>query len=123
MNKDSLNQYDDNVEKLPCKVEKLTGTKVSFTQLESMEKEDIINKIKEEFFWFLELNKENDYKIIVDKECINYSDFVEHTENMDVSKYGCKETYDVRFVQWKQKLGNEYSRIYYLCSDNKERYK
>lgn len=123
MNKDSLNQYDDNGEKLPCKVEKLTGTKVSFTQLESMEKEDIINKIKEEFFWFLELNKENDYKIIVDKECINYSDFVEHTENMDVSKYGCKETYDVRFVQWKQKLGNEYSRIYYLGSDNKERYK
>ena len=88
-----------------------------------LEKEDIINKIKEEFFWFLELNKENDYKIIVDKECINYSDFVEHTENMDVSKYGCKETYDVRFVQWKQKLGNEYSRIYYLGSDNKERYK
>ena len=42
---------------------------------------------------------------------------------MDVSKYGCKETYDVRFVQWKQKLGNEYSRIYYLGSDNKERYK
>lgn len=123
MNKDSLNQYDDNGEKLPCKVEKLTGTKVSFTQLESMEKEDIINKIKEEFFWFLELNKENDYKIIVDKECIDYSDFVEHTENMDVSKYGCKETYDVRFVQWKQKLGNEYSRIYYLGSDNKERYK
>ena len=50
MNKDSLNQYDDNGEKLPCKVEKLTGTKVSFTQLESMEKEDI--KSKKNFFGF-----------------------------------------------------------------------
>ena len=67
MNKDSLNQYDDNDEKIPRKVQKLTGTKVCFTQLEFMEKEDIINKIKEEFFWFLELNKENNYRIIVDK--------------------------------------------------------
>ena len=87
MNKDSLNQYDDNDEKIPRKVQKLTGTKVCFTQLEFMEKEDIINKIKEEFFWFLELNKENNYRIIVDKECIDYSDFVEYTENIDVSKY------------------------------------
>lgn len=52
MNKDSLNQYDDNDEKIPRKVQKLTGTKVCFTQLEFMEKEDIINKIKEEFFGF-----------------------------------------------------------------------
>lgn len=52
MNKDSLNQYDDNGEKLPCKVEKLTGTKVSFTQLESMEKKILSIKSKKNFFGF-----------------------------------------------------------------------
>ena len=123
MSKDSLNQYDDNDEKEPKIVQKTTGTKVTFTQLDSLEKKDIISKIKEEFFWFLELNKQNNYHISVDNETIDYSTFIEHVEEIDASIYGCKKKYNIRFIQWKQKLGNEYSKIYYIGSDNKERYK
>lgn len=123
MNKDSLNQYDDNGDKPPQEVQENTGTKVTFTQLEFLEKKDIVQKIKEEFFWFLELNKENGYTILVDDEYIDYSDFFIGKENIDVSESKFKHFYDIRFVQWNVKLGNEYSRIYYIGSDNKERYK
>ena len=122
MNKDSLNQYDDNSEKKPHEVQMDLGTKVTFTQLESLDKKEIIQRIKEEFFWFLELNRENEFSIFVDGVPVDYSDFVMGTENIDV--FGkCKNHYDIRLVQWNMKLGNEYSRIYYIGSDNKERYK
>ena len=81
-----------------------------------------IQRIKEEFFWFLELNRENEFSIFVDGVPIDYSDFVMGTENIDVSGK-CKNHYAIRLVQWNMKLGNEYSRIYYIGSDNKERYK
>lgn len=122
MNKDSLNQYDDNSEKKPHEVQMDLGTKVTFTQLESLDKKEIIQRIKEEFFWFLELNRENEFSIFVDGVPIDYSDFVMGTENIDVSGK-CKNHYAIRLVQWNMKLGNEYSRIYYIGSDNKERYK
>lgn len=123
MNKDSLNQYDDNGDEKPHEVQEATGTKVTFTQLESLEKKDIIQKIKEEFFWFLELNRENKYKILVDEIPIDYSEFILDKQNIDVSDFGCEKNYDIRFVQWSVKLGNEYSRIYYLDLENNEKYK
>lgn len=123
MNKDSLNQYDDNGDEKPHEVQEATGTKVTFTQLESLEKKDIIQKIKEEFFWFLELNRENKYKILVDEIPIDYSEFILDKQNIYVSDFGCEKNYDIRFVQWSVKLGNEYSRIYYLDSENNEKYK
>ena len=52
MNKDSLNQYDDNDEKIPRKVQKLTGTKVCFTQLEFMKRRILLIKLKRSFFGF-----------------------------------------------------------------------
>lgn len=123
MNKDSLNQYDDNGNEKPHEMQEVTGTKVTFTQLESLDRKDIIEKIKEEFFWFLELNRENGYTILVDENPIDYSDFIIDKQNIDVSDYGCKKNYDIRFIQWNVKLGNEYSRIYYLDSDSNEKYK
>lgn len=76
MNKNSLNQYDDNNEKQPVIVDKKTGTSVTFDQVESLDKKDIIEKIKEEFFWFLELNKENNFTIKVNEKKIDYSDYI-----------------------------------------------
>lgn len=123
MNKDSLNQYDDNGEEPPEQVYDIgTGTKVIFTQLESLDKKEIITRIKEEFFWFLELNVENGFSIIVDNDRIDYADYIIKRENI-APPVECKQEYEIRFVQWKVKLGNEYSRIYYIGSDNNEKYK
>ena len=83
MNKDSLNQYDDNGEEPPEQVYDIgTGTKVIFTQLESLDKKEIITRIKEEFFWFLELNEENGFSIIVDNDRIDYADYIIKRENI-----------------------------------------
>ena len=121
MSKDTINQYDDNGNKEPSEVQEETGTTVTFTQIEVLDKVDIIQKIKEEFFWFLELN--DGYSIYVGNEKIDYSDLVIQREKIDLSKSGCSNTYDVSVVQWNTKLGNEYSKVYYLGSDGKEKYK
>lgn len=123
MNKNSLNQYDDNNEKQPVIVDKKTGTSVTFDQVESLDKKDIIEKIKEEFFWFLELNKENNFTIKVNEEKIDYSDYIKQKKYIDITGFNCNEQYDIQFVQWNKKMGNEFSKIYYIGSDNIERFK
>ena len=61
MEKDSLNQYDDNGGRTPKTTEKDVGTEVIFTQIQQFSKEDIVERIKTEFFWFLELNKNRNF--------------------------------------------------------------
>lgn len=123
MNKNSLNQYGDNNEKQPVIVDKKTGTSVTFDQVESLDKKDIIEKIKEEFFWFLELNKDNNFTIKVNEEKIDYSDYIKQKKCIDITGFNCNEQYDIQFVQWNKKMGNEFSKIYYIGSDNIERFK
>lgn len=123
MNKDFLNKYDDNDGKAPIETEEDVGTKVTFMQLITLSKEEIIEAIKNEFFWFLELNSDNEYKIWVDDEIISYDDVILNKERLDMSQLELIHDFDVKFVQWNRSLGKEYSRFYFLGSDNKERYK
>ncbi len=123
MNKNSLNKYDDNDEKEPIETKEVAGTKVTFDQLIALSKEDILEKIKDEFFWFLELNKNNGYKIWVDNEPVSYEDLIITRNEIDVSHWKLEYEYEIRFVQWNISLGNEYSKFYFIGSDNKECYK
>ena len=123
MNKDSLNEYDDNNGKAPTETEKAVGTKVTFTQLITLSKEEIVEEIKNEFFWFLELNKNCDYEIWIDDEKISYEDIVMIRSRLDISQGELKHKYEVEYVQWKKSLGKEYSKFYFIGSDDKERYK
>lgn len=122
MQKDSLNQYDDNNGEKPQITDKETGTEVVFTQILQLSKEEIIGKIKEEFFWFLELNKSKNYQIIVDDSILSYDDFVIERTSISL-KNDYKNIYDITYVQWNQNLGQEYSKFYYIDSANKEKYK
>ena len=123
MNKDHLNQYDDNGGNQPSKTEDETGTIVRIKQIDTLDKKEIIQKIKDEFFWFLELNKSNGYTIFVDDEEIDYSDYILYKQEIDLSQQGLLHQYDIVFVQWNVKLGTEYSRLYFKDSKGKERYK
>lgn len=123
MSKESLNEYDENAGKIPIETNESTGTKVIFTQLNAMYKEEIINKLKEEFFWFLELNKANSFELWVDNEQISYEDFILKRMQMDMLRYGLDQKYEIEMVQWNLSLGNEYSKFYFIGSDNKEKYK
>lgn len=123
MNKDSLNEYDDNNGNEPVETKKAVGTKVTFTQLITLSKEEIVEEIKNEFFWFLELNKNCNYEIWIDDEKISYEDIVMTRTELDVSQGELRHEYRVEIVQWKRSLGKEYSKFYFIGSDDKERYK
>ena len=123
MNKDSLNEYDDNGGKKPVETSDSVGTKVTFTQLVLLSKEEIIDEIKNEFFWFIELNKDNQYEIRVDDEIISYKDIFINKVELDMKQFNLKYKYNVTFVQWNRSLGQEYSKFYFIDSNNKEKYK
>ncbi len=123
MHKESLNQFDDNGGEKPKETNYPTGTKVIFTQIEVLDKEEIIEKIKENFFWFLELNEKRQFHIYINDEDISVRDLIIHKQLIDVSGKKVKNEYEVKFVQWKIRLGNEYSKIYYIGSDDREHYK
>ena len=105
MNKDSLNEYDDNGGKEPVETSASVGTKVTFTQLITLSKDEIIDEIKNEFFWFIELNKSNQYEIWVDDELISYEDIVMNRIELDMKQFKLEHEYDVTFVQWNRSLG------------------
>lgn len=104
MEKDSLNQYDDNGGKTPKTTEKDTGTEVIFTQIQQFSKEDIVERIKTEFFWFLELNKNRNFRILVDGEKVAYDDFIINKIDF-VPEAELAYEYEISIVQWNQSLG------------------
>ena len=122
MEKDSLNQFDDNGGNEPKTTVKETGTEVIFTQLQEFSKDEIIEHIKNEFFWFLELNKNRGYKIYIDDGLLSYEDFVEKRVDF-MPDIKLKHDYKISIVQWKQSLGKEFSKFYYLDSFGTENIK
>ncbi|OPJ62566.1 ATP-binding protein [Clostridium oryzae] len=123
MNKDSINTYDDNGGKKPIVTNEDCGTEVIFSQIITMSKQDIIDTVKKEFFWFLELNRSNNYAIWIDDQLISWDEYIVEKVKIDMNAYGLNQKYEVEIVQWNKSLGNEYSKIYYIGSDNIERYK
>lgn len=122
MEKDSLNQYDDNGGKIPKVTEKESGTEVIFTQLQQFSKEEIVARIKVEFFWFLELNRSRGYKILVDGVTLSYEEFVVERIEFKPDAELVHE-YEIIVVQWNQSLGKEFSKFYFINSKNEEQYK
>lgn len=122
MEKDSLNQYDDNGGRTPKTTEKDVGTEVIFTQIQQFLKEDIVERIKTEFFWFLELNKNRNFQILVDGEKVTYDDFIINKIAF-VPEAELANEYEISIVQWNQSLGKEFSKFYFIDSDNEEKYK
>lgn len=122
MEKDTLNQYDDNGGKKPQITGKNVGTEVIFTQVQQFSKDDIVEKIKIEFFWFLELNKPRNFQILVDGEKVTYDEFIiKKIEFVPAAELTYK--YEISIVQWNQSLGKEFSKFYFIDSDNEEKYK
>ncbi len=122
MEKDSLNQFDDNGGNEPKETEKEVGTEVRFAQLQAFSKDEVIAHIKTEFFWFLELNKDREFKIFIDDELLSYEDLV--VERIPFSPdESLKHKYEISIVQWNQSLGKEFSKFYYLDSAGIEKYK
>lgn len=124
INKDSLNQFDDNNGKKPQLVEKETGTEVIFTGIQEFSKDEIVEFIKISFSWFLELNKYKNYKIYIDNEELSYEDYIVERRGFTPNpNLELKYKYEISLVQWNKSLGKEFSRFYFLDSSGTEKFK
>jgi hypothetical protein len=119
--RDGLNDY---IATEPTEVDKNTelGTKVRFFQINEDLQISIMKRfLNIEFCWFLELMKNNKFKLLIDDEPIDYSEIL---EDRDVRKYKYNNIeFEVIFCRWSQKLNGEYSKYYYLDGSNKEKFK
>ena len=59
----------------------------------------------------------------MDNKRISYEDIVVNRTELDMKQFKLEHEYDVIFVQWNRSLGQEYSKFYFIDSNNKERYK
>jgi len=122
----SLKAYSDSNE---TKTTEPTGTTVSFSGFQKHTTDpEVIKKILEylklEFGWYLELNKPFGKKIFVNGEELDYSSIIGDDSEEFTFKCGSPEkTFKIKYTRWKEKLTEEYSKFYYLNSESQEKYK
>lgn len=95
-----------------------TGTIVSFDEFHSLtsdllECDEFKNFIASEFGWFLFLNKEKEYSILINGEKIDYWSTIDDFEEFEyeLGDYSFK----ISFLRWNKKIGDKY--YYYLLND------
>lgn len=117
---DNLEKYDETPENTV--INKPTGTVVTLSEIyESIDLSELKEYIKKEFACLLELNKNYNFKIYIDGEEIIYEDLILEREEFQLNyKYENDEiNANIRYVQWKNNLSNEYSRYYFEDEDEK----
>jgi len=110
------------------------GTTVEFTNFNRLKRKkntkdsansvelEMVDYLKKEFGWYLELNK-LDKKLFLNGVELDYSSFIKYKEEFKVVHAPSNTTFIVKYVQWLHFLENEYSKFYYLNQNNKEIYK
>jgi len=110
----------------PAETKEGTGTSVVFDDVLDINGKSlpgIEEFLKVEFGWFLELNKNLGYTLTINGEPLSYTDIIADTETISINHSETNTQFTLRYIQWGQKLNKEYSRYYYLGSDNRERWK
>lgn len=119
---DNLEKYDETNESIVTNVQ--AGTVVTLSEIyENIDISELKDYIKKEFACLLELNKKSHFKIYINGEEIIYDDLILEREEFQLNyKYEDNEiNANIRYVQWKNNLSNEYSRYYF--EDEDERFK
>lgn len=119
VNTNTLEEFNDSDE---YETIEEVGTSVTFKNVflgeDSKKIEDFIAL---EFGWFLELNAGKGFKISINNKTLDYGKYIEDSE---LRKYTYKNIdFEVKFVQWNRKLSREYSRYYFIDSNEKEVFK
>lgn len=121
----ALNNYQ--AELLDMPLSDKPGTRVLFSNIKILEESlelEIIPFLKAEFCWFLELNKKRNYKIIVNGIPLDYSDNIQSYEEDILLKDETNQTvFKLKFVQWKESLHKELSKVYYINERGEEKFK
>ena len=106
---------------------KATGTKVTFNSVHSISaaelgSAELENFLKREFGWFLHLNKNNDFKILINNKRLVYEDIIADSESISFDLKDSKDkshTFTVNYVRWAGKIGDKFF-FYYLNSKKYE---
>ena len=77
--------------------------------------------LKQEFCWFLELNQNKKFNILINDELLTYEDLVIERDKFTIVEDDIN--FEINYVQWHNPLNNELSKIYFLNSEGKEVYK
>jgi hypothetical protein len=105
-----------------------TGTTVRFSGFlrgitDSKTYDELLDYLKREFCWYLELNKEHNYQLVVNGEDLDYNDIIGDSKDFEITCGEPKKAFKVRYFRWNMSLTDEYSKFYYIGSDKNEKYK
>ena len=103
-----------------CTIVSFANLKISAQTLE----QEIIPFLKSEFCWFLELNKNRNFNILINGERLDYQDQIQdYEENILWRHEDTNTTFKLKFVQWKESLHKELSKVYYINERGVEMHK
>ena len=122
MSNQSLNEYDLNEGKEPKEVQANTGTKVFFSNVVGIALDEIKKAIINEFFWFICIYSNKNYKILVDENELDFRSNIREEFKIDFS-YRNSRKYLIKAYLWKNSLGKEFSKFYFINSNGDEVYK
>lgn len=99
-----------------------TGTTVWFESFHSLtsdllESQDFISYLSSEFGWFLYLNKDQDYKILINGIPLNYFEIIEENEDKEIPIGDF--IFKISYIRWDRKIGDKYY-YYFLRADKKQ---
>ncbi len=98
------------------------GTLVKFKLKEDIFFDKIIDYIKKEFCWYLELNKKLNYTIHINDLQLDYTDIINDRDQFEYLSEN-DNNFKIHYVQWNEKINNEYSRYYFINSKDLEVHK
>ncbi|MFA6064936.1 MAG: ATP-binding protein [archaeon] len=126
INSNDLKQYSLNPKVETSSSESL-GTIVSFDRIIHSAKvnfdlDELEKYLALEFGWWLKLNDSKGFEISLNNKKLDYSRVANSTNLFEIiTRTGIK--FEITYIQWKEKINNEFSKFYYIGSDNNERYK
>ncbi|MCC5909413.1 MAG: ATP-binding protein [Clostridiaceae bacterium] len=104
-----------------------TGTRLIFNQIYGINKHnlksiDFKKSLSNVFAWFLYLNKDKDFKIVIDGERLDYSDIIDNEISEAIDIRIEEYEFTVHFIKWIGKIRERYY-YYFIDSKHYEKYK
>lgn len=98
-----------------------TGTTVNFSSFfaltgDLLDSKEFVSFLASEFGWFLFLNKEFDFKLIVNHSEIDYRQIID--DYKEVEKVIGHSKFNISFIRWKENIGDKY--YYYFLNQSKK---
>jgi len=105
----------------------VTGTKVTFSDFNTLSKaaidcSDFKDFLLNTFAWFLYLNSDKNYRIVINSEELNYKLLIDDSlsEHNNIVVEG--HNFDIHFIKWKNKIREKFF-YYFLNSEKHEKHK